>query len=67
MGVRRADEAGVQQARQLDVVDKAPATGKERRIFEALDARTEEMFAPIVQLPKPCASVARRHAAATMP
>jgi hypothetical protein len=45
VGVRRTNEAGVQHARQLHVVDKAPAPGKQCRIFKPMHARAKKFCA----------------------
>ena len=41
MGVGRADEASVQQAGQLHVIDEAAAAGEQGRVFEPLDTGAE--------------------------
>jgi hypothetical protein len=45
VGVRAAHEASVQRAGKPYVVDEAPASGQERRIFEARDAGAEMLRA----------------------
>jgi hypothetical protein len=41
MGVGRTNETGVQHARQLHVIDKAPTPGKQCRIFKPLHTCTK--------------------------
>jgi hypothetical protein len=41
VSVRAAHEARVQRARKPNVVDEAPASGQQRRIFKARDAGAE--------------------------
>jgi hypothetical protein len=41
VGIWATHEAGVQRAGKPDVVDEAPASGEQRRIFEARDTGAE--------------------------
>jgi hypothetical protein len=45
VSVRRADERGVQHARQFHVVDETAPAGDERRIFKPCHARAEKFCA----------------------
>ena len=62
MGIRRADEAGVQHAGQFHVVDEAAAAGQQRRIFEPRDTRAEMFCAHGVSPPARRANAAPRRA-----
>ena len=43
VGVRAAQHRGVRHVRQCDVVDEAPASGKEARVFLAQHARADDI------------------------
>jgi hypothetical protein len=46
VGIGRADKAGMQRVWHLQVIDKTAASGEQRRIFEPLYARTEDVSHP---------------------